>query len=134
MIAAVMGCGNGKLRFAEAARLLSLGFAQYRTVKLIDQGVSAKTPVPVIAGEKTLTNIVTAQPLTVNTRVSSTQNILQREEPCKELKAPVLKGSICGSIVFTSDGKDIGKVNLVTTEDIRALGTMGKMLRAVKLK
>ncbi|MCC6933587.1 MAG: D-alanyl-D-alanine carboxypeptidase [Deltaproteobacteria bacterium] len=134
MIAVVMGCDNGKKRFNETARLLNIGFSHYRSVKIVQAGKSAKAVVPVKHGENAQTSLITATDLTVTTKAADTEKIVEREDTCNELEAPVKKGTSCGSITYLIGDTEIGKVSLIVPQDIPALKGYGKILRALNVK
>jgi serine-type D-Ala-D-Ala carboxypeptidase (penicillin-binding protein 5/6) len=133
MIAVVMGCEKGKVRFDEASRLLSMGFSQYKYVKLANKGTASKAPIPVKNGVKRETIPVTSEDLNAALKISEEKSIEKRTTLVKELTAPVTKGMECGSISFLVGDKEIGKISLYTSEDIEALGFWGRTFRWIGL-
>ncbi|NMC64168.1 MAG: D-alanyl-D-alanine carboxypeptidase, partial [SAR324 cluster bacterium] len=118
MITSVMGCNSIKSRTEEASRLLSQGFAQYRLVKLIDDGAPVNQMVPVIKGKKKEVMPVAAKRVTGVVRISNADKVEQIKELCSELKAPVVKDTPCGQIRFLVNGHEVGRVDAVVREDI----------------
>jgi serine-type D-Ala-D-Ala carboxypeptidase (penicillin-binding protein 5/6) len=134
MIAVAMGCRNGKQRFDEAARLLSLGFSQYKLVRLLDKGAPASQPVPVVNGEKIETVPVAAAEVVATVKPGDQKNIVRRESLCSELKAPVVQNSPCGSVAFMLGDKEISRGEMVAAENIPPLRGIGRALRLLHLK
>ena len=134
MIAVVMGCQNGKKRFDEAARLLSLGFAQYKLVRLVEKGAVAEQQAAVQNGEKAAVPLAAAKELLVSVKPGDQAKIIRKEIPCTPLSAPVAAGTSCGSSTFFLGERQIGSVELQTTESVPMLSTTGRLLRLMHLR
>ncbi|MBN1356563.1 D-alanyl-D-alanine carboxypeptidase [bacterium] len=129
IIAVVMGCEKGKVRFSEAARLLSFGFDQYRLVNVAESGHAIDTPVPVVSGEKKEIHPEISGDLNVVIRKSNPEDITRHVELIPNLKAPVKSGTECGSVMFLIGDRELGELPLVISEDIPELSWWGKFLR-----
>ncbi len=51
-IAVIMGCEKGKERFAEASRLMKLGFSLYKEMELIAPEIAVNKSIPIADGQK----------------------------------------------------------------------------------
>lgn len=110
MIAVVMGCQGRKERDTEAARLLGKGFAQYRSVKLIEKGsqlgIAASVPngtpeyVPIVAGADAFATIKSGQESKVE----------KKFDLCTNLQPPVEAGTECGTVALMLDGRELGRI------------------------
>ena len=127
MIAVVMGCKQRKTRDEEAAKLMSLGFAQYRSVSLIEKGGSIGIAVPVAGGAKSSTTLAAASDLRVSLKSGEEKQIVKKPAFCDNLAAPMLSATPCGSVSFWLGDREIGKVDMVTTEDIPRAGMLGRL-------
>ena len=134
MITAVMGCQNGKRRFDEAGRLLSLGFSQYKLTRLIDKGTPAQKAVVVNGGEKKDTIPVASAELLTAVRPDEQKNIKREDKLCELLTAPVEANTPCGKAIFTLGTRELGSVELRTSEAIPLLSTSGKLMRMLHVK
>ena len=133
LIAVVMGCKERKRRDAETARLLSLGFASYKAVKVADVGSPSGQAVPVVDGTLRTVVPVAQKPFSVVVKLGDEQRIVKKVTACRHLYAPVEKGTPCGDMIFMVDGKEAGRVELVVPENIPPLGFGRRLLRKIGL-
>ncbi len=129
MIAVVMGCAQSKVRDEEAARLLSSGFARYRSIRVLAKGEAVGEMAPVAAGTKKEISPIATQDLSVLVKVGDEKRIQKKFILCQDLQAPVEKGAPCGEAVISLDGKELGKVNLAVPEDIAKIGLTERFWR-----
>ena len=47
------------------------------------------------------------------------------------IKAPVQKGTVIGELIIKKGGKEIGKVNIISNEEVKELSGFGKFLRFI---
>ena len=47
------------------------------------------------------------------------------------IKAPVQKGTVIGELIIKKGGKEIGKVNIISSEEVKELSGFGKFLRFI---
>ncbi|HQH28745.1 MAG TPA: hypothetical protein PLP17_15230, partial [Oligoflexia bacterium] len=134
MISVVMGCQNGKRRFDEAARLLSLGFSQYKLVRFLEKGAPAAQAVPVLGGEKKDTVLTAAAEFVAAVKPADQPKVERKESLCPYLPAPVAPGTPCGKVSFVIGERELGAVDMITAESIPALSLTGKILRRLYLK
>ncbi len=127
MIAVVMGCQNKKKRADEVSRLFSLGFAQYRKVRLIEKYTSVGQSVRVAKGEQTQVIPVSAEEFSTMIKIADKPQVVQKLNLCPELIAPVVPGTPCGSMVFMLHEKELGRVKLIVKEEVRKAGLMKRI-------
>ena len=127
LIAVIMGADNSALRFQETMKMLDYGFANFKVVKgelagtvtgeiNVAKGVLSTTPVMV---EKTISNV---------TEKGNNSELEQTVAMADVVHAPVEAGAIVGEIIYTYEGEEIGRTNLVTEEAVEKAG-LGDMAR-----
>jgi len=127
MIAVLMGCKERKKREAEAARLLSLGFAKYKTVRLITKGAAADVQAAIQGGNPSQVMLVTAEDGYGTFKAGEEKNVARKSFPCQNLKAPLAQNTVCGYMAFMLGDKEIGRVDLVVPRDIPQAGFMRRV-------
>ena len=68
----------------------------------------------------------------LDTEGSNLDQIEKRTEYTENLQAPIKKGDVVGKIIYTLDGKEIGTVELVSTEDVRKANFLDYLKKAAK--
>jgi serine-type D-Ala-D-Ala carboxypeptidase (penicillin-binding protein 5/6) len=131
MISVIMGCDKGKIRFAEAARLLSWGFTQFKVVTVATKNQEISQSIPVVSGVRKTTRAVISGELTTIVPKNHEAEIEHKLHMAESLQAPIKSGTECGSIIFMLGDKELGELPVVTAEDIQELGWWGKLLRWV---
>lgn len=116
-IAVVMAAPSSSVRFNESAKLLDYGFANYSTVK-VTQKHDIIGNVKLNKGKKIQLEVVAEDDLNVLVKKGKEEGVEQEVILPPSINAPVLKGGKIGEIVATLDGKKVGKVDIVSKEDI----------------
>ena len=117
MIAVVMGAETSKDRFRDAVTLLDYGFG--KCVKYVDEGIQSLEPVRVQGGQKRLAAVSQKEPFQyVDTEGADLTAIEREYQPQEKLTAPVKAGDKAGSVVYTLDGAEIGRADIVAVEDV----------------
>ncbi len=115
LIAVIMGCENGKVRFAEAASLLNYGFSVSKIFK--DENDFELEKLPLKGALQQGVGIAFKEPFvyldTENRDLSGIQKSLELPEV---VEAPVAEGNVAGYAVYTLNGKEIGRTEIVYTE------------------
>ncbi|MBP9838413.1 MAG: D-alanyl-D-alanine carboxypeptidase [Proteobacteria bacterium] len=133
MFAVVMGCNDRKFRDEEAAKLLTQGFSQFKTVKLIDKGQTVDTLAKVENGMKQETALATAEEVKVSIRNGDESKIEKKFQLCDKLVAPVSPHTFCGELVYRLNDKEIGRTKLVSTESVDKVGWARGMFNKIDL-
>ncbi len=117
LIAVIMGAPDPKARTADATTLLNYGFGQCHIFS--DPNRDELEPVAVEKGIAEYVNLVYASPFSyVSTDGSDLSGIEKAFELPESAAAPVKKGGVAGRAVYTLDGREIGSVNLLYTDDV----------------
>lgn len=132
MIAVVLASPDSKTRFAEAASLLNYGYSKCSLY--IDEMPESLTPVKVEKGV-----IEEVQPIyensfrylsTTGEDFSKVTKTLHMEEA---VQAPFDQGTKIGTLKYLLDGKEIGSVNIVTSQACEKAGFMDCLKKTGKM-
>jgi D-alanyl-D-alanine carboxypeptidase (penicillin-binding protein 5/6) len=132
-IAVVMGAPTSKERNAQVTKLLDYAFSQYTTKKLYKKDqVIAKLEVS--RGKKQAVNLVASDNVSLllkrgENAAKVTEDIVMEEQ----VKAPIKKGSVLGTLVIKAGNKVIAKEPLVANEDITEAGLWELFKRTISL-
>jgi D-alanyl-D-alanine carboxypeptidase (penicillin-binding protein 5/6) len=131
LIAVVMGCQKRDKRDAEAARLLSSGFAKYRALNIVKKGEAIAEKVPVIDALEREISPIAKDDIKVIIKAEDRENVVTDIKPCEKVTAPVEKGSTCGEITVSLNGTVIGRTDLIIDKDLSRLGFKDRWLRKI---
>lgn len=119
MIAVVLSAPDTKTRFREAATLLNYGFSQCK-IYVDDHSDLEEIKVPV---EKSMEEELVLIPkekfryITVNK--AEIENIAEESIVFDSVTAPVEQGEELGAIIYSINGKEIGRIALVAEKEIK---------------
>lgn len=131
LISVVMGAPDVKARFRDAATMLNYGFGICSLY--VDDNQEKLPRVPVASSiEKEGACAYEEEFRYLDTEGINTENIEKETEFKTDIKAPVQKGDVAGRAVYYLDGKEIGSVNLVFTEEIEKAGYTDYLYQAWK--
>lgn len=117
LIAVVMAAPDYKFRFQDAIKMLNYGFSVCRLYK--DQNKNALKPVLVENGVKDMGNVAYKSEFVYLDVTGANLDQIKKEEVYNEkIEAPVKKGDQAGYAIYKLDGKEIGKTEIIFTEDI----------------
>lgn len=117
LIAVIMKAPSGKIRFAEAQKLLDYGFNNFQYKKLSNKGDIIKS-VTVDKGIETSVNGILEFDSGILIKKGQEKNIEQTIEISESFPAPILENQILGNITYSLDGKEVGKVNIVAEKAV----------------
>lgn len=121
LIAVVMGCENGKTRFAEAVTLLNYGFSVSNLFR--DENDFNLEELPIKGALEQSVGIAFKEPFVYldveNRDLSGIQKSLELPE---FVEAPVVEGEVAGFAVYSLNGKEIGRSEILFTENMEKAG------------
>lgn len=128
MIAVVMGAPNYKVRFSEAESLLKYG---YGTCKLYKDSNDIKLKeLTVISGvKKSVTCVPKSGFSYVLSDGASPDSIEKKISYLEKIVAPIEKGAKVGEITYVLDGKEIGKVDIISNQKVEKAGFIYSLKR-----
>ena len=129
LIAVIMKGNTSDIRFNEAKKLLDYGFSNYTYKKIETEGEN-KREVSVLKGVKNVVEVTLEEEKGVLVKKGEEKNILENVILNKEINAPVRIGDKLGEILYTVEGAEVLKVNLVAKENVNKL-SIGSMVAHV---
>ena len=126
LIAVVMACPDPKQRFREVMKLMDYGYANYMLKKGSPKG-KIVAEFPISGGKEDKINAVIGEDVSVLSEKGGSElkaEIKQKDE----LKAPINAGDEIGEIVYTLDGKRVGKSPLIAEKNVARCG-FGKNIK-----
>ncbi len=118
LVSVVMGCSTNKARAAETARLLSMAFAMYEPVKIIDgPGDALPQMLAVRNGKVKAVPVTYGEALTVSVpRGRRAELVIERELP-RQATAPLAAGAEVGRALVKLGDRLLGSVPIVTMQE-----------------
>ncbi len=117
LIAVIMGAKDPTTRFSEAKKLLDYGFFNYATV-MGEPKDKVVGEVEIYKGNKNKSSAVVKDDMTLVVGKGNNRTLESKVEIVSGLNAPVSKGTKCGEIIYTFEGNEVGRVDLITIEDV----------------
>lgn len=115
LIAVVMAAPDYKVRFKDAASMLNYGFSKCSLY--IDKKMQPLPEVPVKRGkEKSVPLVYEKQFQYLNTNGENIGKVEKKLRIHREVEAPVKKGSQAGEMIYSADGKELGRVRILYGE------------------
>lgn len=117
LIAVVMAAPDYKVSFKDAASMLNYGFS--RCSLYIDEKMQPLPEVPVKKGkEKSVPLVYEKQFQYLNTDGETIGKVEKKLRIHREVKAPLKKGSQAGEMIYSADGKELGRVRILYARTI----------------
>ena len=117
LIAVVMAAPDYKVRFKDAASMLNYGFS--RCSLYIDEKMQSLPEVPVKKGKgKSVPLVYEKQFQYLNTDGETIGKVEKKLRIHREVKAPLKKGSQAGEMIYSADGKELGRVRILYARTI----------------
>lgn len=117
LVAVILGAPDTKTRFREAAALLDLGFATCK-VYYDDGGELTLPEVKVNNANKNTVSVAFKEPFSYVFFNGEKAEEIERKIVLKDsVKAPLKKGDVLGECRYERNGKVIGSIELICTED-----------------
>lgn len=127
LIGVIMGAPTTKVRFNEATKLLDYGFSKYSAKKICSKSEIVKE-ISVIKGVKDKVSVAYNDDLYSIIKKGDDKSIEQSIDLSETIIAPVNVGDKVGEVNYTLDGKSLGTVDIICTEEIDKL-TLGNMIK-----
>ena len=116
LIAVVMAAPDYKVRFKDAASMLNYGFSKCSLY--IDKKMEALPEVPVRNGKKKTVSLVYEEQFHyLDTTGQNIGNVKRKLRIHREVKAPVKMNTLAGEMIYSVDGKELGRVRILYGEN-----------------
>ena len=128
LIAVIMAAPDNKARFSEAIKLLDYGYANYAVVKGAAKD-DVVGEIPVAKGEHETVVLKMGADITALMKKGGSEPIITYEIP-ESISAPVEENQKVGEAVYTIDGKETARADIVSAEAVEraGLGTEARRL------
>ena len=131
LIAVILGGENSKQRFQDATKLLNYGFGKCQIYT--DNDMEALPPVKVEGGVEEEVGAEYAEQFTWLDMTGANLNQMEKTVEMKgEISAPLKKGDVIGQVVYTLDGTEAGRVDIIASEDVEKAGFFDYLLKAAE--
>ena len=117
LIAVIMKAPTTKIRFAEAEKLLDYGFSNFQYSKFSNENDILKS-IPVQKGVKDSIDLAYETSVGALVKKGESKNVEQTINIPEIISAPINKGDVIGNIVYTIDGNEVAKVNIIANESV----------------
>lgn len=131
LIGVVLGSESSKIRFAEMAKLLDYGFANYETVRIAEKGqVMRKIKFP--KSDETEAFAVAEKNIGITVKKGSSSNVKKKITIDKNVASPVKKGQKIGYVTVYEGNKKANKYELVSDRNVKRADFMTMYIRMMK--
>lgn len=117
LIAVIMKAPTTKIRFSEAQKLLDYGFSNYQYKDLATKGTVLKEA-DVTKGVTSKVNLVLESDVGLLLKKGEDKNIEQTINLEENISAPIAQGQKVGEIVYTLNGVEVGRTNIVAESSV----------------
>ncbi|GHT79006.1 serine-type D-Ala-D-Ala carboxypeptidase [Spirochaetia bacterium] len=115
ILGAPAGYGGARIRDADGRKLLTWGFAQFKTLRPV---VVEPEPQRVWKGKTNSVALALGEPLIFTTHTGRGEDLRWEYEYASPLIAPLPEKSIAGALVFYDNQGELRRIPLVTTESV----------------
>lgn len=130
MIAVIMAAEDSKARFKDATTLLNYGFGKCQVYK--DESPEKLKDLEVKGGVEDTVPCEYADSFSyLDTSGANLSGITKRLKVKKSLDAPLKKGDKAGSLIYELDGKEIGKVDVIVSQNVKKAGFLDYLKKVV---
>lgn len=132
MIAVVMGAETSKERFADAVKLLNHGFGKCQLYT--DESTPDVQSADVEGGVREYVSVERPGAFSyLDMTGANLAEVEKRTEMNKNLSAPLKKGDVIGYIVYSIDGREIGRAELTAGEAVEKAGFIDYLIKSIDM-
>jgi D-alanyl-D-alanine carboxypeptidase (penicillin-binding protein 5/6) len=130
LISVVLGEPDSNTRFAETRKLLDYGFANFETTQVDNKGEVVQT-VAVKKGLKTSVNAIYKDDVKLLLKKGEKGKIERLVNIAANIEAPLKAGQKIGEVIYTLSGEEVGKAELVASNDIQRASFIRLLFRMI---
>ena len=132
MIAVVMGAETSKERFADAVKLLNHGFGKCQLYT--DESTPDVQSADVEGGVREYVSVERPGAFSyLDMTGANLTEVEKRTEMNENLSAPLKKGDVIGYIVYSTDGREIGRAELTAGEAVEKAGFIDYLIKSIDM-
>ena len=121
LIAVIMGAPNSNERFSDASTLLNYGFGGFEK-SILGKSDNIYKYIETNKGVKETVGLKLKNDLSVVLPKGKASGVISKESIPEIIESPVKEGQKVGDITYYMGNKNLGKVDLVVTEDVEKIG------------
>ncbi|HJY82523.1 MAG TPA: D-alanyl-D-alanine carboxypeptidase family protein [Candidatus Binatia bacterium] len=118
LIVVVMGSALKRDCFTSAARILNEGFATYRMLVPVKEGVALGRNAPVKGGVAEQVPLIATKDVRVLIKKGEEKKVQVEVDVPDRVSAPVKAGQVVGDIMVKFDGAEVGKAQAAAAQDV----------------
>lgn len=131
LIAVVMAAEDSKTRFKDAVTLLNYGFGKCQLYK--DEDLKKLGKIPVIGGVEDFVECVyTDTFIYLDTEGADLSEISKEYNIKEKVSAPVKEGDKVGEVIYILNGKKIGSIDIVSSQNVKKAGFLDYLKKALE--
>jgi D-alanyl-D-alanine carboxypeptidase (penicillin-binding protein 5/6) len=119
LIAVILGSPTNKVRFREAAKLLTMGYSEYKMLTFMKPGEAVTQEIRIKGGQIKSLHAVAGLPAQILVKRADEKAIKSTIQLSSPVWAPLKKGDKLGELTLTLGDKPVGKFNLISDKDIQ---------------
>jgi D-alanyl-D-alanine carboxypeptidase (penicillin-binding protein 5/6) len=119
LIAVILGSPTNKVRFREAAKLLTMGYSEYKMLTFMKPGEAVTQEIRIKGGQIKSLHAVAGLPAQILVKRADEKAIKSTIQLSSPVWAPLKKGDKLGELTLTLGDKPVGKFNLISNQDIQ---------------
>ena len=127
LISVIMGAPSTAIRFNSAAKLLDYGFTNFKIAKGEPVG-QVKGQVKIYKGEKDTVDAAIKNEFSTVIPKDNKKSVESEIKLIESINAPVKKNTKVGEIIYKLEDKEIGRSDLVATENIKK-ASLGQIIK-----
>lgn len=131
LIGVVLGCESSKIRFAEMAKMLDYGFANYETVQFAEKGKKLKE-IDIEKGDDVKLYAVAKEDIGLTVKKGNRKNVKKKIKIDQNLKLPIKKNDKVGSMVIYEGKEKAAEYDLVSDRNVKCADFITTYIRMIK--
>ena len=133
LLAAVMGSTKKSVRTQITSRLLTKGFSQYGLIKVLEKGSKLGEPVSIKNGQQEKVDLQVEEDVELFLKLSDVKHIEHRFTIPDSITAPVIAGTVIGTVELQIQDQILKKVNLLSAQAVEVKTLWEKIRDVFKL-